>query len=126
MSRTPVDRLRAICMALPGTSEKISHGEPTWHAGGRMYAQLDDHHHGADRLAVWLAAPLGDQEALVTSDPKRFFVPPYVGHRGWVGVRIDGWPDWRQVETVVRAAYALVAAKRQRATPRRTRHTAKG
>jgi len=69
--RTPVDRLRAICMALPGTTEKISHGEPTWHAGGRMFAQLDDHHHGADRLAVWLAAGLGDQEALVKSDPRR-------------------------------------------------------
>jgi len=112
--RTPVDRLRAICMALPGTTEKISHGEPTWHAGGRMFAQLDDHHHGADRLAVWLAAGLGDQEALVKSDPKRFFVPPYVGVRGWVGVRIDGRPDWRRVETIIRDAYALVTAKRPR------------
>ena len=110
-ARTPVDRLRAICLALPGTIEKLSHGEPTWHAGGRMFAQLDDHHHGADRLAVWLAAALGDQEALVKADAARFFVPPYVGHRGWVGMRIDGRPDWRQVETVVRDAYTVVTAK---------------
>ena len=112
MTRTAVDRLRAICLALPGTIEKISHGEPTWHVGGRMFAQLDDHHHGADRLAVWLAAALGDQEALVKSVPARFFVPPYVGHRGWVGVRIDRRPDWRDVTTLVHDAYRQVAPKR--------------
>ena len=114
--KSAVDRLRAICLALPGTIEKVSHGEPTWHAGGRMFAQLDDHHHGADRLAVWLAAALGDQEALVKSDPARFFVPPYVGHRGWIGVRIDGRPDWRVVTTLVRDAHGEVTRKRGRQT----------
>jgi hypothetical protein len=111
-ARTPVARLREICLALPETTEKISHGEPSWFVAGKMFATLDDHHHGADHLAVWLAAALGDQEALVTSDPKRFFVPPYVGHRGWVGVRIDGRADWRRVTTVVRDAYVQVAPKR--------------
>ena len=111
-ARTPVARLRAICLALPETIEKVSHGEPTWHVGGKMFAQLDDHHHGADRLAVWLAAALGDQEALVKSDATRFFVPPYVGHRGWTGVRIDGRPAWRLVTTLVRDAYVQVAPKR--------------
>ena len=111
-SRDPIERLRAICLALPGTTEKVSHGEPTWHAGGRMFAQLDDHHHGADRLAVWLAAGLGDQETLVAQDPVRFFVPPYVGHRGWIGVRIDGRPDWRRVTTLVRDAHAEVTRPR--------------
>ena len=111
-SGPPVDRLRAICLALPEATEKIAHGEPTWRAGGKMFAQLDDHHHGADRLAVWLAAGLGDQEHLVTSDPKRFFVPPYVGHRGWIGVRIDVRPAWRLVATLVRDAYVQVAPKR--------------
>jgi hypothetical protein len=111
-ARTPVARLREICLALPETTEKISHGEPSWFVGGKMFATLDDHHHGADHLAVWLAAALGDQEALVKSDPKRFFVPPYVGHRGWVGVRIDGRADWRRVTTVVRDAYVQVAPKR--------------
>jgi hypothetical protein len=111
-ARTPVARLREICLALPETTEKISHGEPSWFVGGKMFAMLDDHHHGADHLAVWLAAALGDQEALVRSDPRRFFVPPYVGHRGWVGVRIDGRADWRRVTTVVRDAYVQVAPKR--------------
>jgi hypothetical protein len=114
--QTPVDRLRAICLALPETIEKLSHGEPTWHVRGRMFATLDDHHHGEDRLAVWLAAALGDQETLVASDPERFFVPPYVGHRGWVGVRIDGRPDWRVVTRLVRDAYTEVTRKRGRQT----------
>jgi hypothetical protein len=113
-SRDPIERLRTICLALPGTIEKVSHGEPTWHAGGRMFAQLDDHHHGADRLAVWLAAGLGDQETVVAEDPARFFVPPYVGHRGWIGVRIDGRPDWRRVATLVRDAHAHVTRPRRR------------
>jgi hypothetical protein len=112
VARDPVDRLRAICLALPEATEKMAHGEPTWRVGGTMFATLDDHHHGADRLAVWLAAALGDQEHLVASDPKRFFVPPYVGHRGWVGVRIDGRPNWRLVATLVRDAYVQVAPKR--------------
>ena len=109
MTRTPVDRLRAICLALPGTTEKLSHGEPTWHAGGRMFAQLDDHHHGAEHLAVWLPAPLGEQEAMVFTDPERFFRPPYVGVRGWVGVRIDRRPNWTVVARLVEQAYGMVA-----------------
>src|SRR5262245_10844257 len=109
MPKTPVDRLRTICLALPETTEKLAHGEPTWRVGGKMFASLDDHHHGADRLAVWLAAGLGDQERLVASDPKRFFVPPYVGHRGWLGVRIDGRPAWRLIATLVRDAWVQVA-----------------
>jgi hypothetical protein len=80
--------------------------------GGKLFAQLDDHHHGADRLAVWLAAALGVQDMIVKSDPARFFVPPYVGHRGWIGVRIDGRPDWRLVTTLVRDAYMQVAPQR--------------
>ena len=107
--RTPVDRLRAICLALPETTEKVAWGEPTWRVRGRLFAQLDDHHHGADHLAVWLPAPLGEQEALVAADPGRFFRPPYVGPRGWVGVRIDGRPDWSQVSRLVEQAYRHVA-----------------
>jgi hypothetical protein len=76
---------------------------------GRLFAQLDDHHHGADRLAVWLPAAVGVREMLIGSDPTRFFVPPYVGPRGWVGVRIDRRPDWRVVATLVRDAWAQMA-----------------
>src|SRR5207253_2054164 len=93
-------------------------GEPTWRVRGRLFAQLDDHHHGADRLAVWLPAALGVQELLIKSDPKRFFVPPYVGPRGWIGVRIDGRPNWRLVTTLVHDAYAQVAPTRR--PPRET------
>ena len=94
---------------------------------GRLFAQLDDHHHGGDRLAVWLPAQVGVQEMLVRSDPKRFFVPPYVGPRGWVGVRFDRRPDWRRVAALVRDAHAQVAdrtglAKPAPARPRRAAH----
>ena len=110
--RTPVDRLRAICVALPDTIEKLAWGEPTWRVRGKLFAQLDDHHHGADHLAVWLAAPLGEQEAMIFGDPERFFRPPYVGPRGWVGVRIDGKPDWAQVTRLVEQAHCEVARRR--------------
>jgi hypothetical protein len=88
----------------------ISHGEPTWRAGkGRVFATLDDHHHGASHLSVWLPAGLGAQEALVESDPERFFRPPYVGHRGWIGVVLDASPDWKLVAWLVEQGYRLVA-----------------
>ena len=106
-----VERLRNICLALPGATEKIAWGEPTWRAG-KIFAQMDTHHHGADHLAVWLPARPGVQEALVAEAPERFFRPPYVGQNGWVGVRIDGRPDWRIVAGLVTNAYRLVAPPR--------------
>ena len=128
--RTPLDRLRAICLALPETTEKIAWGEPTWRVRGKLFAQLDDHHHGADHLAVWLPAPLGEQEAMIFTDPARFFRPPYVGPRGWVGVRIDGKVDWSVVSRLVTQAYGLVAPPRLRealdATPPSSGRARKG
>ena len=111
---TAVDRLRAICLALPATTEKVAWGEPTWRVRGKLFAQLDDHHHGADHLAVWLPAPLGEQEAMIFTDPVRFFRPPYVGQRGWVGVRLDRRPNWTMVAKLVKQAYGLVAASARR------------
>jgi hypothetical protein len=113
-----VARLRAICLALPETTEKIAWGEPTFRVRDKLFAQLDDHHHGADHLGVWLAAALGVQEMLVYSDPQRYYVPPYVGKRGWVGVRLDKKVDWRAVERLVEEAYRQIAPKRL-TTPRR-------
>jgi hypothetical protein len=75
-----------------------------------MFASLDNHHHGAPHVAVWLAMPLGAQEALVYADPKRYFVPPYVGKRGWVGVRLDGRPSWKKVTQVVREAHTFISS----------------
>src|SRR5207249_4022338 len=86
-----------VAFGSPETTEKLAWGEPTWRVRGKLFAQLDDHHHGANHLAVWLPAPLGEQEAMIFTDPVRFFRPPYAGHRGWVGVRIDRRPDWTLV-----------------------------
>ncbi|MFB6889572.1 MmcQ/YjbR family DNA-binding protein [Kitasatospora sp. NPDC056327] len=117
-----VERLRAVCLALPGVEERVSHGEPTWFAGAgrraRVFVMLADHHHD-DRLAFWCPAAAGAQEFLVTEEPERFFRPPYVGHRGWIGVRLDVAPPlWERVEDLVSDAHALVTgpARRQKRT----------
>lgn len=109
-----IERLRAICLALPEATEKVAWGELTWRAG-KIFAQMDTHHHGADHVAVWLPARPGVQEALVEEDPVRYFRPPYVGPKGWVGVRIDRKPDWRAVAGLVAEAYREVASPRLRA-----------
>ena len=108
-----VARLRALCLALPGVTEKLSHGEPAWFARNRSFATTADHHHD-DRLAVWLAAPAGRQESLVDTDPDRFFRPPYVGHRGWVGVYLDvAGVDWDELAALVADALATVLERRR-------------
>jgi predicted DNA-binding protein (MmcQ/YjbR family) len=105
--------MRKLCLALPDAREKVSHGEPTWFAGaGKVFAMFDTHHHGAAHVSVWLPAPLGAQEALIESDPERFFRPPYVGVNGWIGVVLDTKPDWGVVAGLVEQAYRLVAARR--------------
>jgi hypothetical protein len=114
--RDRVQALRAICLALPEATERASHGEPCFFIRDkRQFVSVDDHHHGAGHLAFWCAAPPGVQEELVAEDPARFFRPPYVGHRGWVGVRLeaDGLPepDWAEVAEIVRDAYRCVAPK---------------
>ncbi|HEY8514662.1 MAG TPA: MmcQ/YjbR family DNA-binding protein [Candidatus Binatia bacterium] len=103
-----IERLRRICLALPDATEKIAWGEPTWRAG-KMFALMDTHHHGAEHLAVWLPMPFGMQEALVEEHPDRCFVPPYLGGKGWVGVRIDGKADWKMIAGLVEEAYRMVA-----------------
>jgi hypothetical protein len=109
----PVQRLRAICLALPEATERASHGEPAFFAGGkRQFVAVDDHHHGADHLAFWCPAADGAQAELIEQDAAQFFRPPYVGHRGWVGVRIDTDPDWSEITEIVRDAYRQVAPKR--------------
>ncbi len=111
----PVERLRGIALALPEADERVSHGEPSFFAGGakssKQFLVLDDHHHGSGHLGFWCAAPLGAQEELIAADPEHYFRPPYVGHRGWVGVTIDNDPDWDEVGEIVRDAYRQVATK---------------
>jgi hypothetical protein len=108
---TPLERLRAICTSLPEVTEKLSHGEPTWFVR-KSFVMFADHHHD-DRLAFWCAAPAGAQEELVATDPERFFRPPYVGGRGWLGVYLDVPDvDWTEIGEIVTDAYRQVAPKR--------------
>lgn len=110
--RDPLAALRRLCVDLPEATERLSHGEPTWFVGGkRTFVMFADHHHD-DRLAFWCAAPPGAQQALVTSDPGRCFVPPYVGHRDWLDVWLDVPVDWDEIAELVSDAYRMVAPKR--------------
>lgn len=103
--------LRRLCLALPETTERRSHGEPTWFVRGKKtFLMFADHHHD-DRLAFWCAAPPGVQEALVAEDSGRFFRPPYVGHRGWLGVYLDVPADWAEISEIVTDAYRKIAPK---------------
>ena len=104
-----LERVRALCLAFPGVSERISHGEPTWFVK-KTFVMFADHHHD-DRVAIWCAAPEGAQDVLVGAEPQRYFVPPYVGHRGWIGVYLDVEVDWEAVAMIVEDAYRCVAPK---------------
>jgi hypothetical protein len=103
-------KLREICLALPETSERLSHGAPTFFVREkRSFLMVLTNHHGDGRFAIWCAAPDGMQKMLVEADPERFFVPPYVGHRGWLGVRLDRGIHWDELAGIAEDAYADVA-----------------
>jgi hypothetical protein len=105
-----LEQIRTICLGLPETSERLSHGAPTFFVRDkRAFLMVLDNHHGDGRYAVWCAAPEGMQQMLVEADPDRFFVPPYVGHRGWLGVRLDRGLDWDELTGIAEDAYAEVA-----------------
>ena len=108
----PLDRLRMIIGQWPETDERLSHGAPTFWGGRKTFANFVDNHHGDGRLAVWLKATLDAQENLVCADPDIFFVPPYVGVKGWVGVRLDRDVDWALLEDLLEDAYRSVAPLR--------------
>ncbi len=102
--------VREICAGLPETSERPSHGAPTFFVRGkRSFATVWDSHHGDGRFALICAAPAGLQAALVEADPERFYVPPYVGHRGWIGVRLDRGVARDEIAGILEDAYAEVA-----------------
>ena len=98
--------------AWPETSEKISHGAPTFWGGRKTFATLHADHHGDGRLALWIKSTPDAQEDLVAMDPETFFVPPYVGPSGWIGMRLDRRPDWGLAETLLEEGYRMVAPKR--------------
>ncbi|MGH2561761.1 MAG: MmcQ/YjbR family DNA-binding protein [Thermomicrobiales bacterium] len=105
----PVARLRTISFALPEATEQETWGNPTFRVRGKIFAmpRQDD-----DRLSLWCKARPGVQTILVGSDPEQFFVPPYVGHNGWVGVRLDGKVDWDEVAELIEESYRMTAPKR--------------
>lgn len=147
-----LDRLRTLCLALPGVTERLSHGEPSWFVGrrsagsagpagtpssarssapsggaegapvtrsgargsaSRQFLTLADHHHD-DRFGFWAAAPDGAQRRWIALDDQRFFRPPYVGGRGWIGVYLDVEQDWGDVAEIVADAHAVAVASTRR------------
>ncbi|MCE4225319.1 MmcQ/YjbR family DNA-binding protein [Methylobacterium sp. C25] len=109
MSDDGVARLRKICLALPEATEKETFGGPTFRVREKIFAMPRK---GDGRPSVWMKAPAHAQEILIGADPSRFFAPPYVGPKGWIGMRLDDSPDWSEVEALVTRSYRLIAPKR--------------
>jgi predicted DNA-binding protein (MmcQ/YjbR family) len=112
-SNPAIKRLREVCLALPEAFEKEAWGECTFRVtGGSMFAMTDNNHHQSGHVAVWVKAPPIVQEILVNSDANRFFVPPYMGPKGWVGVRLDYEVNWDEVSGILKDGYLMSAPKR--------------
>jgi hypothetical protein len=107
-----LERVRAICLDLPEVTERPSHGAPTFFIRDKKtFVMFHNDHHGDGILGVWAAAPPGAQEALIAANPAVYYRPAYVGHRGWVGMRLEGKVDWDEAEGVIEDAYRAVAPK---------------
>lgn len=108
------ERVRAICLALPDVTEKVSHGSPAFFVKKQFVQLWVNGHHDHDFAHLWCAARVGAQEELIETEPQRFFRPPYVGGRGWIGLRLDGKVDWAEVAEVCKDAYRVIAPPRLR------------
>jgi hypothetical protein len=109
-----VERVRRICAALPETSEKLSHGEPTFFVGKKVFAMFSNNHHNDGHVAVAFPVPIGVQAALIKASPNKFYKPPYVGVRGWVGIELDRVGD-RELALHLQEAWRLIAPEKLRA-----------
>jgi hypothetical protein len=117
---TQLKRLRRFCLSIPGTTEKISHGEPTFFTPKRVFAMFSNNHHNDGHIAAYLPAGPGVQEALIEEAPKIYFRPPYVGPAGWIGVELSRVDD-DQLGALIREAFQLMAVKDRKArTKQRT------
>jgi hypothetical protein len=114
MPSGPLARLRKVCLTLPEAHEVEAWGEPTFRVRNKLFAMYaaPNNHHGAGRPAVWCKAAPGNQALMVRAEPERYFVPPYVGPSGWVGVWLDRNPDWSEVKELMKDSYRLVAPKK--------------
>ncbi|MDQ6799515.1 MAG: MmcQ/YjbR family DNA-binding protein [Acidobacteriota bacterium] len=108
------DRVRKLCLSLPDTFEKLSHGEATFFVKKRTFVMFSTNHHGDGNYAIVCNAPEGAQEILTINDPDNFYVPPYVGGGGWIGVRLDRGIAWGKVASVVNDAYRVTEEKQRR------------
>ena len=110
----PIDRLRIVCLALPEAHEVEAWSEPTFRVKNKIFAMYaaSDTHHGAGRPAVWVKSTHLIQDMLIHDDPDRYFAPPYVGPKGWLGIRLDRRPNWKTTGDLIRDAYLLTAPKR--------------
>jgi hypothetical protein len=106
-----IGRVRRICMSLPATEEKLSHGEPTFFVGKKVYTMCANNHHDDGHVAVWIPAEPGMQESLIALSAKKYFRPPYVGVKGWVGVEIDEVSE-EELALHIREAWQLIAPKK--------------
>jgi predicted DNA-binding protein (MmcQ/YjbR family) len=109
MKAGPIDRLRSICLVLPEAAEQETWGSPTFRVRGKIFAMAPDE---GGRPAVWCKAPPGAQGVLIGADAARFFAPPYVGPKGWIGVWLDRRPDWAEVAGLVERSWRMTAPKR--------------
>lgn len=109
-----IERIREICLALPETSERLSHGSPSFFVRQKktFVSALLDGHHDNDFPHLWLAAAEGVQGELIAEAPDRFFRPPYVGHKGWIGIHLEDDADWDEVEDLIEESYRMTAPKR--------------
>lgn len=116
-----IQKLRKVCLALGDVVEKEAWGECTFRVvDGSMFAMSDNNHHQSGHVAVWVKAPAMAQEILINSDPQRFFKPPYMGHKGWVGVKLEGKADWDQIAAILKDGYQMSVPSRKSASrPRR-------
>ena len=112
VSDSALERVRRLCLALPETNERLSHGAPTFFVRDKKTFVIFQENHDANWPAIWCHAPEGVQGAVIEHDPARFFRPPYVGPRGWVGVRLDQEVDWEMIADLIEDAYAMVAPRR--------------
>lgn len=114
MAKSPIDKVRSVCLALPEAHEVEAWGEPTFRVKNKLFAMFAsaDTHHGAGRPCLWIKSTHVNQDLLLHIDPNRFFKPPYVGPSGWVGVYLDKRPDWSAIADIIRDGYKLTAPKK--------------
>ena len=111
-TRKPLEKLRKFISQWPETAERVSHGSPTFWGGKKTFASFHDNHHGDGRLAIWIKSDADTQEGLVEANDEVFFIPPYVGPSGWLGVRLDADVEWDIVAGLLEDGYRKVAPRR--------------